>query len=88
MQRGLVNHRAGKKCVAVIFQRDGQTLKPVGPLAAQMAFDPDLIDYGLIRVSFWVDFVCHFLVPFVAGYYSPFHLLNVQEIYLLYGMNV
>ena len=57
MQGSLVNYRAGQERGAVIFQRDGQALKPVGPLAAQMVFDPDLIDHGLTRVSFWVEFV-------------------------------
>jgi hypothetical protein len=47
MQRGLIGHRAGQKCVAVVFQRDGQTPKPVCPSAIQMALDPDLmLDIG------------------------------------------
>ena len=32
MQCGLVNHRSGKKRIAIVFQRDGQALKPVCPL--------------------------------------------------------
>ena len=46
MQRGLVNYRAGQKRIAVLFQRDGQALKPVCPLMTQMALEPDLIDQG------------------------------------------
>ena len=47
MQGSLVDHRTGEKRSAVLFQRDGQALKPVCPLAAQMALDPDLIDRRL-----------------------------------------
>ena len=36
MQRGLIGHRAGEKGIAVLFQRDGQAVKPVGPIG-----DPD-----------------------------------------------
>ena len=39
------------------IQRDGQAPKPVCPLRTQMAFDPDLIDHGLSRVSLGVKFV-------------------------------
>ena len=54
MQRSLVNHRAGEERLAVLCQRDGQALKPVGPLRTQMALEPDLIDRGLawIRCCF------------------------------------
>ena len=57
MQRGLVNHRAGQERIAVLFQRDGQALKPVCPLRTQMALEPDLIDHGLTWSRFWVEFV-------------------------------
>ncbi len=50
MQRGLIDHRAGEKRLAVVESREGQTLKPVCPLAAQMALDSrsdrPLVDLG------------------------------------------
>ena len=80
MQSGLVNYRASYKRIAVVFQRDGQALKPVCPLRTQMAFDPDLIDHGLTWIRFWVEFVWHYFVPVVAGHNSPFHEhLHVAE---------
>jgi hypothetical protein len=42
MQRGLIDHRAGYERIAVVFQRDGQALKPVSPSVTQMSLDPDL----------------------------------------------
>jgi len=57
MQRGLVNHRTGQKRIAVLFQRDGQALKPICPRAAQMALDSDLIDHSLTWSWFWFEFV-------------------------------
>jgi hypothetical protein len=47
MQRSLIDQWAGKERLAVVGKRDGQTLKPVGPLMNQMTLDPDLIDLGL-----------------------------------------
>ncbi len=47
MQRSLVNDWAGEKRIAIIFKCDRQTLEPVCPLTAQMAFEPDFIDHGL-----------------------------------------
>jgi len=44
IQSSLVSHRAGEKRIAVLFQRDGQALKPVCPLRTQMAFDPDFVN--------------------------------------------
>jgi hypothetical protein len=41
---GLVNHRSGKQCVAVGFQRDGQSFKPVSPFSIDMPLNPELID--------------------------------------------
>jgi hypothetical protein len=52
MQRGLIDHRAGEKRIAVVFQGNGQALEPVHPLLTQLTLDSDLIDYGLTRVSF------------------------------------
>ena len=45
VQRSLIDHRAGEQCLAVVFQRDRQALKPICLRAAQMALDPDLIDH-------------------------------------------
>jgi hypothetical protein len=44
MQRSLIYYRAGKEGIAVVFRRDGQTLKPVCPWKTQVALDSDLID--------------------------------------------
>ena len=66
MQRGLIDHRAGQEGIAVVFQCDGHALKPVCPLMAQMALDPDLIDHGLTGIRFWMEFVCHAAAPVVA----------------------
>ena len=52
MQRGLIDHRAGQKRLAAVFQRDGEALKPVGLLATQMARDSDLIDHWLTWIHF------------------------------------
>ena len=32
MQRSLIGHRAGEERLAILLQRDGKALKPVGPL--------------------------------------------------------
>src|SRR6266566_5740916 len=63
MQCGLIDHRAGEKRLAVVESREGQTLKPVCPLAAQMALDSDLIDPGLIWITFRVECAWHDSVP-------------------------
>jgi len=76
MQRSLIDHRAGQKRIAVVFQGDGQALKPVCPLSTQMALDPDLIDHWLI--CFWVEFVCHVLVPVVGNQNSLGRLAATQ----------
>jgi hypothetical protein len=44
MQRGLIDHRAGWECIAVVFQSDDPAPKPVCPLTTQMVLDPDSID--------------------------------------------
>ncbi len=51
MQRGLIDG-AGYERIAAVMQCDGQAAKPVCPLTAQLTFDPDLIDYGLISGQF------------------------------------
>jgi len=52
MQRGLIDHRAGEKCLAGVCKSDGQAPKPVCPLVTQLALDSDLIDRWLT----WIDF--------------------------------
>src|SRR6516165_2441553 len=54
---GPVVDQAGEQRLAVVFQRDGQALKPVCPVAAQVPFDPDLIDHWLTWTSCWVELV-------------------------------
>ena len=49
--------RSGQQRIAVLFQCDGQTLKPVCPLIAQMASDPDLINDWLTWIRFLSEFV-------------------------------
>ncbi len=87
MQRGLVNHRAGEKRIAVLFQRDGQAPKPVCPLGTQMALEPDLIGHEFMGVIFWIEFVWHSPVPVAAGANGLYHLLNIQGIYWLSGVD-
>ena len=48
----VIDNRAGEKRIAVLFQREGQTAKPVGPFSTQMALDPDLIDHWLSLFTF------------------------------------
>jgi hypothetical protein len=52
MQLGLIDHRAGEQGFAGVESSDGQTSKPAGPLATQVAFEPDLIDRWLTGISF------------------------------------
>jgi hypothetical protein len=78
MQRGLVGHWAGEERLAIVLERDGQALEPVDPLSAQMARDPDLIDYRFAWISFWVAFVCHDVLPVVAGHTRLCQLLDVH----------
>ena len=59
MQRGLVDHRTGNQGIAVVFQADGHSVKPVRPLHAQVAFEPDLTD----RPAVWI-IVCDVFVHF------------------------
>ena len=58
VQRGLVGHGAGEKCVAVLFQGGQSVVKPVGPVRAQVTPEPDLIDRGWpgpVAGSGWFD---------------------------------
>lgn len=57
MQCGLVHYRAGQERIAVLFQRYGQAVEPVGPLTVQVALEPDLIDHGLPRIWFCVEII-------------------------------
>jgi len=52
MQRGMIDHRASQKWIAVVFQRDGHFSEPVCPVMTQMALDPDFIDHWLICIMF------------------------------------
>ena len=52
MQRGVIDHGASQKHIAVVFQCEGQTLKAVCLLTTQMALDPDLVGRRLA----WIDF--------------------------------
>lgn len=51
MQRGLIDHGARQQRVAIVFQRDRQARKPVCPLLAQMALEPNLIDDFVKRLG-------------------------------------
>ncbi len=51
MQGRLISHGSGEKRIAVLFQRDGHTAEPIGPLIIQIPFDPDLIDHRLPRIG-------------------------------------
>ncbi len=57
MQRGLIDHWAGEKRLAVVESSNGQAPKPVCPLATHMALDSDLIDHWLTWISCWVECV-------------------------------
>ena len=57
MQRGLINHRAGKEGVTIFFKRDGQTIKPFRPLAVQVTFKSDPVDPWRMRVCYKIAFV-------------------------------
>ena len=48
MQGGLIDHRAAKECIAVVFRSSGQAPKPVFSLKTQMALEPDSIDLGCL----------------------------------------
>ena len=50
MQRGLIDHRAGQKRVAVLFQRDGQAFKPGGPLAIKVSLEANFIKSRLVMI--------------------------------------
>ncbi len=71
MQRGLIDHRAGQQRLAVVCKPDGQAAKPVCPLAAQMALDPDLID--------------HFSSPVAPDASRDDGLVNLVHVYTRYG---
>src|SRR5256885_16397031 len=47
VQRCLIGHRTGEQRLAVVFQSDGEALKPVRPMTTQVAFEPDLVDHRL-----------------------------------------
>ena len=51
--------------LAVLLQHDAQSAKPVTPLRAQMASEPDLVDRRWICVGF-CGFAGHCLLPVVA----------------------
>ena len=57
VQRRLIDRRAGQQRRAVVFRRDGQAAKPVGPLAAQLALEPDLIGQRFTGIRCGVEFV-------------------------------
>ena len=62
MQRRLIGHRTGEERGAVLFQCDAQLLKPVRPMAAQMALNADLINHWLACFIIWAALVRHFVV--------------------------
>ena len=47
MQPGLIDHRAGEKRDAVLFQRDGQALKMAGPPDINVSLDANLVESRL-----------------------------------------
>ncbi len=49
MQRGLIEHRAGEKRIAALFQGNGQALKPVCPLTTHMAQSVNRYDLKACR---------------------------------------
>jgi hypothetical protein len=59
MQRGLVNHRAGHGRIAVVFQIDCPTTKPVCPLTIKMALYADLTEHSWTWISLGAEFVLH-----------------------------
>lgn len=50
VQRRLVGHRAGQQRLASVGQLHRHAAKPVGPLAAEMAPEPDLIDLRFMGI--------------------------------------
>ena len=49
MERSLVGHGAGQQRAAILLLTDGESLEPIGPVIAKVAFDPDLAD-GLLQL--------------------------------------
>ncbi len=45
MQRSLIDHRAGEKRLAVLGQRDGHLLKPIGPPRVKVSLEADFVDF-------------------------------------------
>ncbi len=43
MQGGLISHRAAQERVAVLFQRDGQAVKPLRPAGLQVSLEADFV---------------------------------------------
>ncbi len=48
--------------IAIIFQGDGHSLKPLRPLITQMTFEPDLIDGGMDWIRCHIVIVQHLSV--------------------------
>ena len=64
MQGGIIDHWTEQQGIAVLFQRDLQTLEPIGPLTAQMALDPDLKDPWLPWIFFLVIAPCLYTLSY------------------------
>ena len=50
MQRGLIDHRAGEKRLAVVESREGQVFKPVGLPVIKVSLDANLVKSRLLII--------------------------------------
>ena len=81
MQRRLIDHRTGEQRLAVVFQRDGEAIKPVCPMTTQVALEPDLV--APVDLDVFLSCLCLTLLctssPIVSDASRDVGLVNLFE---------
>lgn len=77
MQGGLIDHRANQPCLAIVFPRDGQPIKPAAPPVIKVPLDAKLILPRPVALLFrCCPTLVHWRIPFtiITSASLPAHL--------------
>jgi hypothetical protein len=79
-QCSLISERTGSEPITVVCSGDGEALKSVCPLTAQMALDADLIDHRLTWIHCSIEFARQVPVSLVDGQNRLPHVLDLPGV--------
>lgn len=51
MERGLIGHRAGEQCLAIVFPGDLQSFEPARPMPVEVALDANFVLAGFVHTA-------------------------------------